>query len=403
MAAFNYTALDATNTFVNGRIEAGNSKTAVKQLEREGFVIVNIKEEKRPRFGGRFNIVLNGISAQEKIFFTRNLYTMLEAGISLDHAIKTTAEQTTNEKFGGILMKVHGELQKGQPLHVALLPHKDVFHGYYINMIKIGEMSGRLDDVLSYLLEKLEKDQELLMKARGAMIYPVIILIALIVMVTGMLIYVIPRITNILNQYDVTLPLATRVLLWLSNFMVHNGVYLFIVFIIAGFAFYKTTRKGNARWRWHSFVLVLPGISMIVKEYNLARFARSTSALLRSGLGLDQALGLTAGVSSNSHYERSLTGAIKFVQRGIPFSEVLKGNPTLYPPLVTRMIEVGEKSGKLDHMLSRLAEYYEKSVSNKLSNISSVIEPVLLLLIGLSVGYVAIAVLTPIWSFSQTI
>ncbi len=403
MAAFNYTALDITNTFVKGRIEAGSPKAAVKQLEREGFVIVNIKEEKRPRFGGRFNIVLNGISAQEKIFFTRNLYTMLESGISLDHAIKTTAEQTTNEKFSGILMKVHAELQKGQALHAALFPYRDVFHDYFINMIKIGETSGRLDDVLSYLLEKLEKDQELLMKARGAMIYPVIILIALVVMVTGMLVYVIPRITDILNQYDVTLPLATRVLLWLSNFMVHNGVYVFIALVIAGFTLRKMTRKGRAQWRWHALVLSLPGIGMIVKEYNLARFARSASTLLRSGLGLDQALALTASVSSNSHYEKSLSAAIKFVERGIPFSEVLKGNPALFPPLVTRMVEVGEKSGKLDHMLSRLAEFYERSVSNSLSNLSSVIEPVLLLLIGLSVGYVAIAVLTPIWSFSQTI
>lgn len=403
MATFTYTALDATNTFVKGRIDAGGLKAAVGQLEREGFVIVNIKEEKRKRFGGRFNIVLSGINAQEKIFFTRNLFTMLESGISLDYAIKTTAEQTTNEKFRDILMNVHDQIQKGQPLHVALLQHRDVFKDYYINMIKIGEKSGRLDDVLSYLLEKLEKDQELLMKARGAMIYPCIILAALVVMVTGMLVFVIPRITDVLTQYDVRLPLATRILLGLSHFVLHYGVYLLIAVIALAFVLYKVTRKGRGQWQWHSFVLALPRVNTVVKEYNLARFARSTSALLKSGLGLDQALDLTARVSSNILYDKSVSAAIKFVQRGIPLSEILKGNPKLFPPLTTRMVEVGERSGKLDHMLTRLAEYYEKSVTNSLTNLSSIIEPVLLLLIGLSVGFVAISVLTPIWSFSKTI
>lgn len=402
MAIFLYTALDATNSFVKGTIESSGMKDAAAKLEKEGFIIVNIHEERRKRFGS-FNVWLSGVSAQEKIFFTRNLYTMLESGISLDYAVKTTAEQTTNSKFREILMAVYDRIQKGQPLNVALVPYRNVFKDYYINLIGVGEKSGRLDEVLSYLLEKLEKDQELLTKARGAMIYPAIILIALVIMVSGMLVFVIPRITSVLGQYNVALPLTTRIVIALSNFLMQYGVYCIPVVVGLGYLAYRVTRKGRGRWAWNSFVLKLYRINTVVKEYNLARFARSTSALLRSGIGLDQALEMTAGVSSNSHYEKVLMSSIRFVQRGIPLSEVLKGSPKLFPPLTTRMVEVGERSGKLDHMLTRLAVFYEKSVETSLTNLSAVIEPILLLCIGFAVGFVAIAVLTPIWSFSRTV
>ncbi|MBI4092354.1 MAG: type II secretion system F family protein [Candidatus Kerfeldbacteria bacterium] len=402
MGTFFYSALDLTNSHVKGKVDARSSRAAVATLEREGFQIINLREEKGERFS-RFQRSLLGVSTQEKIFFTRNLYTMLESGIALDQAVKTTAEQTTNGTFREALLDIYQRIQKGQTLHSALSQHRQYFPEFFVNVVRVGETSGRLDEVLSFLLEKQEKDYDLKTKARGAMIYPAIILTALVVMVVSMLVFVIPRISDVLHQYDVTLPLATRILLWLSNFLLHYGLYMLPAVVVLLVLFRRATRAGRGKWRWDSFVLAFPRINTIVREFNLAQFSRSLSALLKSGMSIDQALDLAAGVTTNSHYQRTIRSGIPFIQKGIPLSEILKGHPKLFPPLTSRMVEVGEKAGKLDHMLTRLAAFYEKSVQNSLTNFSAVIEPVLLLCIGLAVGFVAIAVLTPIWSFSKTI
>jgi type II secretory pathway component PulF len=235
------------------------------------------------------------------------------------------------------------------------------------------------------------------------MIYPSIIITALIVMVTFMMIFVIPRITEVLSQYNVDLPLQTKILIWLSNTIIHYGFIIFPVLILLVFLFVRWTKTKKGKWRWDSFVLKIPQLKKVIIEFNLARFTRALSSMLKSGVRIDHALDLAAEVSGNSHYQKSIKKGINFVQKGIPLTEVLKGYPKLYPPITTRMVEIGEKTGKLDHMLSRLAEFYEKSVSTAIGNLASVIEPILLLAIGLAVAFVAISVLTPIWSFQKTI
>ncbi len=402
MATFIYTAVDKTDSFVRGKVEEKNIKRAAAKLESEGFLIVNINAEKQSRFS-QFNHLLDTVGRLDKIFFTRHLYTMLESGIALDQAVKISAEQTTHQKFKGVLLDIHRRLRQGQTFHRSLSQHKEYFSNFYISMVKVGEQSGKLDEVLAYLLEQQESDYDLVTKTRSAMIYPLVIIGALVVMVTFMMIFVIPRITEILTAYEVTLPIATRVLIGLSDFLVHDGLFLIPVILLLGYAFFRWKQTPRGKWHWDSFVLWLPGINKIVIEFNLARFTRSLSALLKSGLQIDHALELSADVANNSHYQKTLRGAIRFVQKGIPMAEVLKGQPKLYPAISSRMIEVGEQTGKLDYMLSRLAIFYEKSLATTIGNISAVVEPALLISIGLAVAFVAIAVLTPIWSYSNSI
>lgn len=402
MSIYFYTALDSANSFVKGKVEAKNERRAIEQLEREGFMIVNIQRERNSRWQ-RMNSLLNGVSRLDKIFFTRHVFTMLESGMDLDQAIKVTAEQTSNEKFREILLDIHRRVQKGESFHSSLSHHEKYFSHFFINFIKVGESSGKLDEVVGYLLEQQEKDYDLLVQARGAMLYPIVIMSALVGIVTLMMIFVIPKITSILTEYEVQLPLTTRILIGSSNFLLKYGIFLIPVVMVLVYLFRRWTRSVKGKRYWDSFLLKIPRLNTIIIQFNLARFARSMSSLLKSGVIIDQALQLSAEVSKNSYYRTSLTSGISFIQRGIPLAEVLKGNSRLYPPLAIRMIEVGEKTGKVDHMFTRLAIFYEREVSAAMTNLASVIEPALLLCIGFTVGFVAISVLTPIWKFSETI
>lgn len=402
MAIFTYTGLDKNNNYIKSTLETSSLKKATQVLEKEGVLLVNIKEEKIAR-SAFFDRIFNNVTRLDKIFFTRHLHTMLESGIALDQAIKIIGEQSTNKQLKEALSDIHRRLQNGESFHQCLQSHPKYFSKFYINIVKVGEKSGKLDEVLEQLLQQQESDYELISRARGAMVYPSVIICALIIMVIFMMIFVIPKVTAVLTEYKVTLPLATRILIGLSNFLIHYGLFLIPVIILIIYLFKRWIKSKKGKWHWDSFLLNLPHFKKIMVEFNLARFSRAMSALMKSGVPIDESLALAADVSSNSHYALSLAAGIQFVRKGIPLAEILKGYPKLYPPITVRMIEVGERTGKLDHMLMRLATFYEKSVLNTISNLASVIEPILLLAIGLAVAFVAVSVLTPIWKFSETV
>lgn len=402
MAVFSYTALDQDGAYTKSKLEAGNTKAALASLELRKMLVVNLKREGQDRWIW-LERAIGQVSAQEKIFFTRNIHTMLEAGIGVDQAIKTTAEQVTNHQFRAALENINRQLQKGQPLHRCLSRWPQYFSPSYVNLVRVGESSGKLDETLGYLLVQQERDYILRSKAKGAMIYPSIIVLALIFMVTLMMVFVIPRVTGVLADYNVQLPLQTRILIGISNLLVHRGLFVLMGAVLIGLGFRRWIKSRRGRWQWDEFVLRLPRIKTIIVEFNLALFTRSLSALLQSGVQLDQAMALAANVCTQSQYQRTAAAGQTFIQKGVPLAEVLKGHPRLYPPLMIRMIEVGQKTGKLDQMLQRLAVYYEQSVETSMTNLSSVIEPALLLLIGLTIGYVAVSVLTPIWRFAATV
>jgi len=328
---------------------------------------------------------------------------MLEAGIALDQALKTVAEQSTQERMKRVLRDLCQRVQRGQPFHQALAQHRQYFPAIYINLVKVGETSGKLDEIMAYLLEQQEKEYAIRTKVLNAMLYPSIILSALLLMVVLMLAFVIPKVTSVLQSYKVDLPLQTKILVWASRVVTDWWFILFpaIIALVLLFRWGKKQPRGK-QW-WDDFILTFPGIKSVVADINLARLTRSLNATLKSGLPIDQALTLSATVATHSRYQQSFNSATAFIRRGVSLGEVLRGYPKLYPPMATRMIEVGERTGKLDHMLGRLAVYYETEVDTKLSNLSSVIEPLLILVIGLVGGYVAISIMTAIWSFSQTV
>lgn len=402
MAVFQYTALDSHDAFIKGDIEARSEKAAQEALEKDGYLVVNVKREARTSLWYR-DVMFSSVSAQDRIFFTRNILTMIEAGISLDQALRTTADQISNQQFRQTMHLVHQQVEQGLPFYRALGMYPKFFGTFFVNMIKVGELSGKLDEVLGFLLEQQEKDYTLKMKAKSAMVYPGIIVCVLIVMVTLMLTFVIPQVSGVLASNGGRLPLPTRVLLNLSWFVIHYGWTLIIAVIAAVYLFRRSLKTPAGKLRWAKFLLRAPILSNIVRQFNLALIMRSLRSLIKSGVALDQALKLASSVTQNALFDQSLNRGVDLVRKGVPLAEVVKGYPRLYPPLTSRMIEVGEKTGKLDHMLGRLASFYEQSVENTLTSASSIIEPVLLVIVGLTVAFVAVSVMLPIWSFSQTI
>lgn len=401
MAQFSYTALDSKDVFLRGTIQARNHRAAEATLTGDGLSVITLRQDKKKTW---LDVELNrGLGMQERILITRHLHTMLEAGIAIDEALKTIAEQSTSDRVKKMLLDLHLRVQKGQPLHQALGQHGAFFPPLYINLVRVGEVTGKLDSVLAHLLEQQEKELALRTKVFNAMLYPSIILTALILMVSLMLVFVIPRVATILGSYDVQLPLQTRILVAMSDFLSSFWYIVFPLLIFLVYLFRVFIKRPTGKRWWDSFILAIPGIKILVQEVNLARITRTLHATLQSGLSIDQALELTASIARHDKYHHAIQRAVKLVRRGAPLGEILHGYPSLYPPIATRMISVGEKTGKLDHMLGRLADYYESNVQTKLTNLSSIIEPMLILVIGLVVGYVAISVMTPIWSFSQTI
>ena len=402
MAVFSYKALDKANNYTKSVIEARTQKRALLQLEKEGFLVVSIKQEKRHTFLDT-ELVKQRVRRLDKILFTRHLHTLLESGIALDQALKISSEQSSNKTLKKILIELHQKVKKGQTLNSALRAYPKYFSPFFTNLIQVGEKSGTLEDVLMHLLEQQEQDYELITKTRGSMIYPAVIIAAAFLIVILMMTFVVPTITELLLEYSVDLPLTTRMLIFASQTLNTYGLLMLLALILTVVGLRQWVKKPSGKKHWDEFKLSLPILRNIVVEFNLARFARSMSSLLKSGMSIDEALDLTATVSGNVFYKDSIRSSIAFVRKGVPLTEVLHGYPKLYPPMTTRMIEIGQKTGKTDNMFTRLAIFYEKSVLNTIQNLSSIIEPVLLLLIGIGVGFIAVSILTPIWKFAETI
>ncbi|MFH0820113.1 MAG: type II secretion system F family protein [bacterium] len=402
MPIYTFSALKEDNSYIKGKVKARSQKKAIKILEKEKLLTVNIKKEKK--FVWDKVLAFSTVSRIDKINFTRHLEAYLEAGVNLGEAVKIAAEQTTNKKLQGILDDIHKKIMGGQSLNGALSQHSKYFSKYFIRLIRVGEESGSLDKILRQLLEQQEKEYELIGTVRRSLTYPIIIILAAIAVVVFMMTFVIPTVAKVLIDYGGKLPLATKILITVSNFLVNFGLLMaLLIIVIVVFLRIIIKRTPWGKWYFESFLFSVPILKRIIIEYNIAHFTTSMSAPLMSGIPIDKALELAAESYPNSHYRKTIKESIIFIHRGVSLSEVLRAHPKLYPPNVIRIIEIGERTGRIDNMFSHLANFYQKSVTNTLSNLSTVIEPFLLIAIGLTVCFIAVSILTPIWSFAETV
>ncbi len=350
-----------------------------------------------------FLLKLSRVSLKERLFFAQHLGVMLRAGISLSTAIKTLAKQTKNKHFIYILNDVGTKVEKGSSFADSLMPYKKIFGELFISMIEAGELSGKLEEVLGQLFIQMKKEHTLISRVKGALTYPAVIIMAMFGIGTFMIIFVVPKITAMFKDFNAELPLPTRILIAVSNTIVNHGLVTAVSFIAFIIIFIRILKTYKGKYIFQAILLKMPIISPIIKKINLARFARNISSLLKTDIMIIKTFQITANVLGNLHYRKALLDMSDKIKKGGKINEVIKSYPKLFTPVVTQMVEVGEETGELDNILIELAEFYEDEVNQIMENLPSIIEPLLILMLGLGVGSMAVAIIMPMYALTTAI
>jgi type IV pilus assembly protein PilC len=400
---FQYKAQTKDHEIIEGFSEAPDKFFLARELREKGNTPILIKELKGK---GGLNITigfLNRVSLSEKILLTRNLAGMLQAGLSLTRALAVLEKQSKNAYLKGILSSIIDDINKGNTLSDGMKKFPKVFSSIFISMVHAGEESGGLPQALADVGLNLKKSYDLNKKIKSAMMYPSIIMGAIVLIGVLMMIYVVPTLTKVFKDLKADLPASTKFIIWLSD-SISQHILLFILIVLSLVAFGYFLSKFKKVQRAFDFtILRLPILSTLIKEMNSARTARTLSSLLSSGVDLSRALSITQDVVQNSYYKDVIQGAIVSIEKGAPLSESFKNNPHLYPVMVGEMIEVGEETGKLSSMLLEIATFYESEVDNKTKDLSTIIEPVLMVFIGGAVGFFAISMISPMYTVMDQI
>ncbi len=346
---------------------------------------------------------LSSVPAAEKLFFVQHLGVMLKAGVSLATSLRTLAKQTANKRLVGILDEMVTRVEQGSSFADSLRPHEKVFGELFINMVEAGEISGRLETVLGQLFIQMKKHHKMVSKVKGAMTYPLVILFAMSGIGVFMMIFVVPKITEMLKSFNTELPLATRVLIGVSSAFVNNGPAVALGLIVVVTIIVKILKTYKGKYLFQKFLLGLPVFGEIIKKVNLASFARTVSSLLKTDIMIIKTFQITASTLGNLHYREALNDAAESIRKGVAINEVLAKYPKLFSPLVIQMIAIGEQTGEVDEILGELAEFYEEEVDQIMETLPSIIEPVLILVMGLGVAGVALAIITPMYSLTDSV
>ena len=405
MPQFTYTARNKEGQKVSNTVDAADHRAAGEALRAHGMLPTSIRAQKRgvlPKFNS-LAAALARVSLLEKLTFAKNLSVTLKAGLPLARALAILAKQMPNPYFQKVVADVGQRVESGKALSESLAAYPKVFPPLFVNMVKVGETSGGLDETLEYLAGQISRDYNLLRRTRGAMMYPAVVLFALLAIGYLMFTFVLPKLTDSLQQFNTQLPVLTRVIIAVVNVFSQYSLVVLFVFLaaVAGFVAWHRTPAG--RRAVHRLLLSLPLISTIIKKLNLARFTIIFGGLLKSGTPIVEALSVTARTMTNVYYEDAIADASEKVKIGVNLVAALERYPKLFTPMVTQMVSVGEESGTMEKVLEEVAVFYEAEVDDTVKNLSSIIEPVLVIVIGAVVGLLAVGLILPIYSITQNI
>jgi len=403
LSDFTYTALNREGKKESAVIQAASLVAAGHLLKEQGLLPVQIKEKSKQKDILAFMKNFSSVPLAEKINFIQNLGLMLKSGISGPRALQILVKQTRNAKFQSVLTDIANMVQAGKSLSEALEKYPKVFTNIFVSMVRVGEISGGLDKSLEYLNIQLQREADLKSRVKGAMLYPAVIMFAMVVIGVLMSIFVLPKLTSIFKDFGTQLPITTRIVIAFADFMSAHAVIAIggmIAIFVGLFSFYKTYIGQKT---FDIIILHFYIINTIVKKINLARFARILSSLLKSGIPIVQALEVAGESISSIPYRELIVASANDVKLDKPLTASLGKDKNLFPILVVQMLEVGEESGAIQDILEQLAQHFEEEVDVTLKNLSSIIEPLLLLFIGGIVGVLALALIAPIYNITQTI
>jgi len=397
MLTFAYEAKDAsTGQKIKSTVEADNEQSAAKLIRDQGYTPLEIRLKQEGGTG--IGKIFSRVKTKDKIIFSRQLATLINAGLPLVQGLRSVQEQTTNKTFQVIVNKIIADVESGTSFSASLAKHPDVFNQVYISLVAAGEASGTLDAALDRIALQQEKDAEIISKVRGAMVYPIIVIVVMLAVVTFMLVSVLPQVQNIYSGIaGAQLPLLTRVLLGISHLIINWWWLMAILGVGLGFATTKWARTLGGKRVIDKVKMRAPGFGTLFMKMYMARFARTATTLVASGVPLIQVLEITAKAIDNFYIDAALRGAIEKVKGGKSLSSAIEKDPN-FLPLVPNMLRIGEQSGAIETMLAKTADYFEKEVDNEVKTISTIIEPFLMVLIGGMALLIVAAVLLPIYA-----
>lgn len=395
---YSYTARNNKGEVYTSTAVADNRLEIYSRVKAEGGIILSIRERKHAVFTEKFAKMFSSVNLRDKILLAKNLGSMLGAGLSLTRALDVMEKQAKKAALKELLHLLLVDVSKGEPFSLALKKRSKMFPTIFISMVKAGEESGNLPESLKLISIQMEKSYELHKRIRGAMIYPSIIISLMFVISVLLLIYMVPTLTETFSGLGVDLPLSTRIIIGASQFMIENKL-LFVLGLAGVITLGGVLIRSQAGKRLIQTVsLKLPVIGLIVREVNSARTARTLSSLFSSGVAIVDALEVTEEVVPNHFYQKALNDARTSVQKGETLSAVFHRYENIYPAFVAEMASVGEETGKVSEMLLNVATFYEEDIDEKTKNLSTIIEPVLMIIIGLGVAVFALSMLAPTYS-----
>ncbi|WP_366922510.1 type II secretion system F family protein [Metallumcola ferriviriculae] len=402
MPHFKYKVRDRTGRMMTGTIEADTVGQVVGRLQDRNCFVIDINKKKVSNRQFSIKLPARRISSRDLSVFARQLATMINAGLPLLNALDICTKQLDNDKLRDVLSVVAEDLESGSSFAEALKKHDKLFPTLFINLIEVGEMGGVLDEVLEQLAVNYEREHDIREKVKSAMTYPAVVLIIALVAIIFLLTFVLPTFTAMLTDLGAELPLPTKIVIGTSNVLRRFWYLLPLLFIGLPLIFYNAIRQNPGKMYWHRLLLRVPVAGSLHKLTVISRFCRSLGTLVRGGVPVLQALEVVKKTAGNSVVEAGLSRAQDFIREGQGMVKPLK-DTGVFPPMVIQMIQVGEETGTLDDLLERLSVFYDREVDEMVSRLSTIIEPILIVLLGGIVGFIIISIMLPMFSMVDAI
>lgn len=406
MPRFTYTATNKTGKKVSGTTDSVDREALVETLAKQDLHPLSIKlASDKKSFSDKLKNFGQKVKLKDMVIFSRQMSTMISAGVPLTKALSTMQNQTTNKYFQTIIAGITKDVEGGMALGDSFAKYPKVFSEIYINMVKAGEAGGILDDILKRLAAQVEQDASMKKKVKGAMTYPIVILSVTIIAFFGITMFVLPKIGKIITDLggpNAQLPIYTKIMLDISAFMQKRGVFILLALIVLTYLLFRYIKTPGGKYKLHVTLLKIPVIKDIIVKVAVARFARTFASLMSAGVTVLDALQVTGGAVGNKVIQKELAEAAKEVKNGKQLSEPLSKSKN-FPPIVSQMLAIGEETGQTDTILIKVADFYEEEVSTVIDSLASIIEPVMIIVLGAGVGLIAASVMGPIASLSKNI
>ena len=401
MSVFGYTAIDAEGKSREGTIDAVNIDLAINALQRRGLVISKIDpvEEKGAAFKMRLSI-FDRVSGQDIVMLSRQITTLFEAQVSALRAFRLLASEARTPKLAEKLTAVANDIQSGSSISTALSKHPDVFTNFYVNMVRAGEESGKLDETFSFLADHLDRNYDITSKAKKALVYPAFIMLTFVVVMTLMMTVVIPHLAEMLSEVGQQTPIYTKIVIGMSQFISKYILLILIIIAIGGIFLYRYSQTERGRILVSRARLDTPAIGNIYRKIFLSRIADNLSTMLKSGIQILRGLEITGSVVEDPVYEGIMTAAALDVKGGLPLSEAFRKHPEI-PGIVVAMIKIGEETGNMGHILETMARFYRREVDNAVDTLVGLIEPIMIVVLAVGVAVLLASVLMPIYNLAS--